>query len=524
MNFTRPVNASSETPPAKDASRGMGRLWRWIKKGFKISVYTLLIFLILGGVALFFAPKVLSQPWVKPLYAKAMAPFLEEGVELEVEEVQLSWWEDQVLRNVRFYHATPSEEREIFIRECVIKGGLLAFAPWQQTAQQLRVEATGVEVVRTPREAYYTYRLEHEEAPLTSALALFASAKDLRLYPFGRAGACVHFDTATLSFASPSEPLAIKGEGRVVAARGEALGAFQAQATLTSLNAFRTYSFAHAATTPLQRAYLRFDGPLGEGVFELVGHADQRFPSVQAQGSCDVAKLLSMPMFASWRSPLLQSVAGRCAWTMDGMVSTATEVHFRTTWTTPPEAPLVWVYDGKPYTLQGRGTTKVTVPMATPRQLQLTELSLALPLGHLDATATVTSTSLETKGTLTANLATLWQMEAMAGLRAEGVQLQGQGVYPFTYKGPLTFDRTRLFEQATATLHLCCDTLVLPEMTLPKITFDLALKDAMLHCKGDFSVRERPFALTLPMAELFAPTPLDSNTLRAYFPQIKGTP
>lgn len=527
MNFTRPVNASpsTETTAKKTTSLSLwSSLWRCVKKLFKGIFYFLFIGLILGGIAIFFAPQMLSQSWAQPFLLKTLLPPMGEKHELSVREAQLSWWEDQIFYNVRFHQTTPSEERDIRIGKVIVKGGLYSLAPWKQQ-HALKVEAFDMDVIRTPLAHTDRDQMEIHDPPLPETLSLDAAVQTMRVYPLSKEGPLLNFSTATMTFASPSQPLDFKGEGTLIAASGEPLGSFQSELTLTSANAFRSFSSQTSTATPLERAMLTVQGPLGDARFEARGRADRVFPRIKASGSMDLAWWLAKATDAPWMSSDLQSLSGICLWTLEESSITDTAMTFKATFSVGTStAPVQIVYEDAPYTLYATGSTFLTRPSHTPQSIQLSNLSVRLPFGQIKAEAELSPTTLHARGELIANLETLWTMPAMEGLRAEGVQLTGQGNYPFTYHGPLTFDRATLFQSATASLIMKCETLTLQENVLPNITFQLNLNEAMLHCKGDFTVRERPFQLALPMAEVFGSKRLDANTLRAYFPQIKGTP
>lgn len=525
MNFTSPVNATASKPSKPPSStRSSFVVFRWIKVFLKGLIYLLVFVCLIGGGLLFFAPSILSQSWAQPLLLKTLFPSLGTSVVVSMDAPNLSWWDDQVFHNIRFSQTTPSEEREILIKKVVVKGGLLALAPWQ-THHSLQVEASSMEVVRTPRDEYYTYRMENENSPLPENLSLNAEVETLRFYPFGRDGMMFDFETATLAFTTPSQPLSFKGEGRMISSIGEPLGAFESNIMLYSANDFCTFSFRESTTLPVQTALFTFEGPLGEGEIEVVGQADRRMPQFSAKGSLDLSWWLAKMMDAPWMSSSLTALTGRCQWSIKDIVVDEDEVSFQTAFMLGSEAnPIHVVYDSEKYAFCGEGATKVSLSRYSPYAMTLSNFSLDLPIGHVTADATLSQWRLMTRGELTADLKRLWSMPSMAGLRSEGVWMTGQGSYPFTYEGPLTCDREKVFQSATASMVLVCETLTLPEKTLPKITFNLALKDAMLHCKGDFMVRKQPFQVILPMAEVFGTKCLDANTLRSYCPQIKGSP
>ncbi|MDO5462732.1 MAG: hypothetical protein Q4F99_04525 [bacterium] len=527
MNFTRPVNASSSNDTTAKETTSLS-FWscigRCVKKIFKGIIYLLLIGLILGGIAIFFAPQMLSQSWAQPFLLKTLLPSIGEKNELSVHDAQLSWWEDQVFYNVRFHQTTPSEEREILIGKVIVKGGLFSLAPWKQQ-HALNVEAFDMEVIRTPLDTTYQYQMENHDSPLPETLSLNASVKTMRVYPFSKDGPELNFSTATMTFASPSQPLQFTGEGSLISVGGEPLGSFQSELTLTSANAFRSFSSQYSTYTPLERAMITFDGPLGDGRLEARGQEGRLFPWIKASGSIDLAWWLAKSTNAPWMSSEIQSLSGVCLWTIEEMLITDTEMTFKTTFRAGTSTtPVRITYEDVPYTLYATGSTNVVVASQHPQSIKLSDLSVQLPFGQIKAIANLSTTTLQARGDLIANLEDLWTMPAMEGLRNEGVQMTGQGTYPFTYQGPFTFDRTTLFQSATASLVLMCETLTIQEKVLPNITFNLNLEEAMLHCKGDFTVRNRPFHIRLPMAEVFGSKRLDANTLRAYFPQIKGTP
>lgn len=562
MNFTRPINASiieekngrsdqTISVDSHDKQERWKRFWQWLKVFFKWFSLSLLVLVILAGILLPFAPYFLSTQWGKPICMKLLMPNFGDDITVDYESSDLSWGEGQILRNVRFVQKKPTETREIFLREVVIKNSLWSLAPWNDT-YALTVDFNGAEVVRTPLEERYKYHFEGRKKPSKLSLSLQAKITDLHVYPFGRNDTSLHLATAEAGFESLSKPLTFAGQGEMHDGTNAVVGDVDLSLHLRSFNHLRTFSLDTAKVLPLETLQLKFKNETLAFDCHIVGEENDLVPKIKVQGTAPLVYWFERFQNHFEIANDLQVLAGQTSWTLSDIMLTPDAATFKLDFACgTKDAPLQLLVNQQPFTTTFSGGAQLEIPFQSPQVITIASLSLMNDWGLLNAIATIkpeektiffpslsvtslwgalhtvlsiTPESMTSEGVMTADLATLWKLPIMDGLRAEGVKIEGFGIYPFTYQGPLTFDYKDIFQTAKASLVLVCDKLILPEKELPNITFQLDLMDAMLHCKGDFMVRGRPFQLMLPMAEVFGTPPLNSNTLRAYFPQIKGTP
>lgn len=527
MNFTHPINTLSPSrKPSQEASEAsfLRTLWRWIKRGIRGMVWLLFGGLLLGGVLLFFAPQILSLPWV---HQWVMEAYLTSRLGLEARPVALAiggadwhWQGAQVFHNVRFSYRSPTDLCEVSIERLKVFKPLFAFHPYAE-ASAFETEAQGVEVVVTPH-AEVSPRALAEAAvpPLKWPIALSSSVRSLRFYPKGRAaGALFECEQASLSFDHPDGPMNVQGQGAFAFLNDAIKGRLQATLTFESLHALLQRRVAWEC---VQSGMLHFQGPFGEGNVTLREGAFDL-----ADGTLDLAWLFSREEVRRTVGASISSMAGTCQWRATGLSwdgeTASLQADVQATFGRE-DAPLCFVYEDCAMKLHATWQTPLVATLGPQPRVRLQAGLLSLPFGEIRLTGDLTSSTMAWQGACMAELSTLWTIPWMDGLRAEGVAIVGPSTIDFTFDGPFSLDRKRLFQAARVHAVVPCPQLTLPETVLPRITFTLDVKDERVQCKGDFTVRERPFDVTLPLAEMVGPTPMDAKTLRAYFSPLKGTP
>jgi hypothetical protein len=514
MNFTRPINSSSTDEKHNNEEQTLAPSFfskERLLPILKYVGYTLLGIVLLIAILFPFLPWILSVSWIKSYYLGAFLPEECENVTLEIGDVEFSWGETQMLRNVTFRQKTPTETREIFIEEVTLKSSLLALAPWHDD-YQLVAQLKDVEVVRTPIDQANRYRVVSDGKPLTTSLTLDVSIEEMQLYPLGKMEPFVQFDTAQLKFENPNQPLAFEAKGQAFAAQGKALGQVNTSFTLQSLNAFLK---SKTLTTLFNEGNLSFNGEMGEVHLVALKENGNPRPTLRARGTLNLDWLASRNEFRPYLGDTIQSFAGTCQWSAHYIDVNRSKVECAIDFSLNVQRIC---YEDTFYTFENiGGRVDMMLPFVdTNRQITLSNLELDLPVGRLEANAEIADDRLKCNGILHAELLTLWATPRMDGLREEGVQMEGTSTITFELESPLTFDRHQLFESSTASISIPCERLTLPEITLPHITFDLRLENALLYCRGDFKVRDRAFNVCVTQADLFDSEPINSRTLRTY--------